>query len=343
MALFGRASKKAEQGELKRKDYVRLVSKLVKKAGSSARKGDLAEAAWLYQRASVLARRAGEWDDGVNYALQAAEYGEREGRVFNAGWSFRSASLAAKGKGDYENTVNYAVKGAEKFKESGSVYAAQWCYRTAALAAKAGGKPDRAIKFYEKACAIEHDEDMKNEVYKLKHSISHPRVDQYAEKEEVVEGEKVRFEVVIENHGKEVLKNIVIGDRDAKLTHEIETLNPGEVRIFSYQSSGKTGRLRSPYNFITWEDKGGQTMDFELEPISVTVRPRIQITPHIHPDPVLNKITKLVILVKNLSSKPLYDLKVDVDFAHGVNVPHQNPKVYDKLLPWVEYGSAWSM
>ncbi|MCK4715068.1 MAG: hypothetical protein KAT35_05800, partial [Candidatus Aenigmarchaeota archaeon] len=51
----------------------------------------------------------------------------------------------------------------------------------------------------------------------------------------------------------------------------------------------------------------------------------------------------LVILVKNLSSSPLYDLKVDVDFAENIKAPHQNPKEFKKLLPGEEYGAAWSM
>ncbi len=343
MSLFNRQLKKEGDVSIEKKDYEKMSVKLLKKAESDAKKGDLSDAAMLYQRLSVLARRAKEWDDGMNYALLAAEYGEREGKTFNAGWSYRSAALAARGKGDHKNTINYALKGADKFMESKSIYAAQWCYKTAAMASREDGRSDESIKFYDKACRIEHDDDLKNEVYRLKHAISHPRVDQYAEKGTVVEGEPVRFEVVVENHSKDMLNNIVIGDRDARLTHEIEKLKPGEVRIFSYETTGKIGMLKSPYNFITWENEKAETLDFKIEPISVTVRPRVQITSHIHPDPVISKISKLVILVKNLSSSPLYDLKVDVDFAENITAPHQNPKEFGKLSPGEEYGAAWSM
>jgi tetratricopeptide (TPR) repeat protein len=343
MSLFKRLSKTPGDASVSKKDYEKLSVKLLKRAEECAKKGDMSDAAWLYQRLSVLARRAGEWDDGIRYALQSAEYNEREGSPFNAGWSYRSAALAAKSKGDHKLTVEYALKGVEKFKQSKSIYAAQWCYKTAALASKEAGKPDRAIKLYEHACKIEEDEDLRNEVNRLKHSVSHPRVDQYADKGEVVEGEKVRFEVVVENHSQVTLKNIVIGDRDARMTHEIETLKPGEIRLFSYETSGRIGRVRSPYNFITWKNDEGERLDFEIEPITVRVRPRIQVTPHIHPDPVVNKVCKLVILMKNMSSTPLYDIKVDVDFAENVKAPHQNPKEYEKLSPGDEYGSAWSM
>ncbi|UCD02842.1 MAG: sel1 repeat family protein [Candidatus Aenigmatarchaeota archaeon] len=343
MTMFDWLSKKPPDASIKKKDYEKMSVKLLKKGESSAKKGDLANAAYVYHMLSVLARRAGEWDDGIKYALQAASYSETEKKTFNAGWSYRSASLAAMKKGDHKSTVEYALRGAEKFLESKSVYAAQWCYKTAALASKNDGITDKAIKFYEKACSIEHDDDLKNEVYKLKHTISHPRVDQYAEKEEVVEGEHVRFEVVVENHSKETLNRISIGDRNACISHDVDKLKPGEVRIFSYETSGKVGRLHSPYNFITWESEKGDTLDFEIAPISVLVRPKIQITPHIHPDPVVSKVSKIVLLVKNLSSNTLYDIKVDIDFDENVQAPHSNPKEFDKLLPGDEYGASWSM
>ncbi len=343
MSLFNMLSKSSDDASISRKDYEKHASKLLEKAQESAEKNDIDNAAWMYHRLSVLARRAGEWDDGINYALQSAEYSESTGNAFNAGWSYRSAALAAKGKGDYENTIDYAMRGARKFEESGSVYAAQWCYKTAAQASKDSGRPDKAIKLYDKACEIEHDDDLKSEVNRLKHSISHPRVDQYADKEVVSEGEKVRFEIVVENHTKETITNVVVGDRDAKITHDIEKLKPGEVNVFSYETSGTIGKLSSPYNFITWNNNEGELLDFEIRPVSVIVRPSIQITPHLHPDPVAGKTSKLVILVKNLSSTPLQDLKVDVDFDEGVSVPHQNPKEFDKLSPGEEYGAAWSM
>ncbi len=343
MLLFNRLSKTQGDASVSKKEYKKLSVKLLKRAEACAKKGDMPDAAWLYQRVSVLARRAREWEDGVKYALQAAEYSEREENPFNAGWSYRSAALAAKGKGDNRLTVEYALWAVEKFKKSKSIYAAQWCYKTAALASRGDGRPDKAIRLYEKARKIEDDEDIRNEVNRLKHSVSHPRVDQYADKEEVTEGEKVRFEVVVENHSQTTLKNIVIGDRDARMTHEIEALKPGEVRLFSYETSGRIGTLHSPYNFIAWKTVGDETLDFEIEPITVRVRPRVQVTPHIHPDPVVNKMSKLVILLKNLSSTPLYDITVDVDFAENVKAPHQNPKEYEKLSPGDEYGSAWSM
>ena len=328
---------------MKKKDYGKLLSKLIARAERSAKKGDIGNAAWVYQRISVLARRAGEWDDSVKYALLSAEYSDSDHKPFTAGWSCRSAALAAKGKGDHEATIEYALRGAERFRETGSVYAAKWCYLTAAEASKAAGKENEAIKLYSKAKGVEADDDTENEIQRLKHIVSHPRVDQYAEKDEVVEGEPVTFEVVVENHGKDDLSNISVGDRDARVSHDIERLRPGEVSIFSYKTKGKVGVLHSPYNFITWQNGKGDVMDAELKPVSVVVRPKVQINPHVYPDPVAGKTCKLVLMIKNLSGAPLTEVKADLDFDCGIDVPHPEAKEIGTIRPGEECGAGWSL
>ncbi len=344
MSVFGWLLEKPGPGKMKRKDYDKALKKLLPKAEGAAKKGKLQDAAWLYQRASILGRRAGEWDDAIENALKAAGYSEGEKRMFSAGWSYRSAALAARGKGNHELTIGYALKGADRFSETGSVYAAKWCYETAAQAAKASGRENDAIKFLKKAKTIEHDDETEVEIQRLKNIVCHPRVDQYADKEEVTEGEPVTFEAVVENHGKEPLKNIMVGDMDARISHEIERLGPGDVKIFSYRTWGRVGVLESPYTFITWENAKGDVLDSELNPVSVRVRPRIQISPHVYPEPaVAGKACKLVVMIKNLSSTTIHDVEVDLDFGEDVDAPHPEKKGLGKIEPGDEEGAGWSM
>jgi len=343
MSIFDWLAEKPESAPLKKGEYEKSIVKLLKKIDSSSKKGDRARTAWLYQIASVLARRARKWDDSAKYALLAAGNSERDGKLFNAGWSYRSAAIASKEKNDCKNAVDYAIKGAGCFTLSKSNYAAKWCYQIAGQACKDGGDLEKAIKFYGKAYDIERDDETELEIDRLKHLVSHPTVDQYAEKSEVVEYDPVRFEVVIENHSRGVMKNITIGDRDAKLTHEIACLKPGEVKIFSYDTTGRLGRMLSPYNFITWENAKGNTIDMELEPASVLVRPRIQVNSYTSPDPVINKTSELVILVKNLSSKSVHDIKLDVDFQDQITAVQASPNAFEEIAPGEEKGTAWKI
>ncbi len=343
MSIFDWLVKKPADQTLKKKEYEKVLPRLILKAERSSKKGDYANAAWIYQRVSVLARRAKEWRDGMEYAVLAAEMSEREGSRFNVGWSYRSAALAAKGAGDLEKTIEYSILGAESFKETGSIYAAKWCYTTAAEAAKKSGKGNDAIKLYERSRDIEEDDDTESEINRLKHSISHPRVDQYPDKSEVVEGDEVKFEVVVENHGKDTLTSILVGDKDARITHEIEKLKPGEVSIFEYSAKARAGVTESPYNFITWKDGKGDMMDCELVPASVAVRPRIEIKPGIVPSPVAGKACKLVIMIKSHSAVALSDIKIDLDFGESIDALHPGPKSFERLEPGEEYGANWSI
>jgi len=343
MSLFDMLSKNTDEPKISKKKYESISQKLVLRAEKSAKKGDINRASWLYQRLAITARRAGEWDDGIKYALLSAEYAQNEENIFNCGWGYRAAALAAIGKKDFRAAVDYAIKAAEKFRDSGSVYAAQWCYKVAAEASIELNKIDDAIKFYERALMIEEDDDIQNEIYRLKHRISHPKVDQYADKNEATEGENIKFEAVVENHAPESLKNIVIGDREGKVMHEIKNLAPGEVKIVTHESAGKPGIMQSPFNFITWENKKGQVFDFDLNPINVRVRPKLQITSVVEPVPVAGDACKLVVLVKNLSVKPVYDVKVDVDLGENVKAPRSSPKRFEKIEPGNEYGASWSM
>jgi tetratricopeptide (TPR) repeat protein len=343
MSIFDWLAENPEVAPIKPKEYAKSVAKILKKIETSSKKGDRARTAWLYQTASVLARRAKSWDDSVKYALLAGANSEHEGKLFNAGWSYRSAAIASLEKKDYKNAVIYAMKGADSFMLSKSGYAAKWCYQLAGLACKKGGDPERAIKFYERAYEIERDEETEGEIERLKHLVSHPTVDQYAERGEVREYEPVRFEVVVENHGREPIKNIIIGDRNAKLTHEIASLRPGEVKVFSYDTKGKLGCMLSPYNCITWQNAKGKTFDMELEPARVLVRPKVQVSSYISPGPVINKTSELAVLVKNLSSAPLYDIKLDLDFPAQIKSAPSSPNTIKKIAPGEELGADWKI
>jgi tetratricopeptide (TPR) repeat protein len=327
----------------KAKGYMRILQRLLSRAENRKKKGNFTEAALLYQKISYLARDAGEWDDGVKYAVLSAECSERDGRPFKAGWAYRAAALSAKSGEKHEKAMEHASMAAKRFREAGSIFAAKWCYGAAAEAAKAAGKPSEAIRFYEKSKEIEDDDETKDEIRRIKNVVSHPVVDQYAEKDEITEGEEAKFEIVIENHSKETLRKIVVGDRDARVTHEVEELGPGEITIFSHGIKGKTGILHSPYNFITWQDAKGSTLDFELEPVSVRVKPRLQFTPSVEPEAVVNKPCKLILLVKNLSTVPVLDVKIDLKFIEGVRVPHPGPRTFERIGPGEEYGASWGI
>ena len=343
MSIFDWLAEKPDASPLKKGEYEKSIVDILKKIDDSNRKGDRARTAWLYQMASVLARRAKRWDDSVNYALQSAHNSERDGKLFNAGWSYRSAAIASKEKKDYKDAVEYALKGASSFLLAKSSYAAKWCYQLAAKACEEDGDAERAMELHKKACSIERDDDTEQEIERLKYVVMHPKVDQYADKSEVLEYDPVRFEVVVENHGREVLRDIVVGDKDAKLTHEIAALKPGEVKIFSYDTIGKLGYMHSPYNLVTWKNPKGKALDMELEPASVLVRPRIQVNSYVSPDPVINKESELVVLVKNLSSGPVYDVKIDIDFPDHIKAAKSSPDTFKKIAPGEEMGTDWKI
>jgi hypothetical protein len=149
--------------------------------------------------------------------------------------------------------------------------------------------------------------------------------------------------VVIENHSKEALKNIIVGDRDGTASHEVASLGAGEMIIFSDEVKGKVGMLSSPYNFIKWQDDKGTVLDFELEPVRVKVKPRLQFGPVVEPEAAAGIPCKFVLLVKNLSSVPLYDVTVDLTFGEDVKVPHPEPKTFGKIAPGGEYGATWGV
>ncbi|MBN2330344.1 MAG: hypothetical protein JXC85_00875 [Candidatus Aenigmarchaeota archaeon] len=343
MSIFDWLADKPDAAPLKKGEYEKAAAKILRKAGESSRKSDRARTAWLYQMASVLARRAKRWDDSVKYALQSAACSETDGKLFNAGWSYRSAAIASKEKRDYKGAVEYALKASTSFMLSKSGYAAKWCYQLAAKACELDGDAEKAIELHKKACSIEEDDETEHEIERLKYVVMHPTVDQYADKSEVLEYDPVRFEVVVENHSGDVLRDIVVGDKDAKITHEIAELKPGEVKIFSYETIGKLGYMHSPYELVTWKNHKGKELDMELEPASVLARPRIQVNSYVSPDPVVNKESELVVLVKNLSSAPLLDVKIGMDFPEYVQAKRSSPDSFKSIAPGEELGTDFKI
>jgi hypothetical protein len=332
-----------QKASKKKKGYMRVLPGLLSRAENRKKKGSFTDAALLYQKISYLARDAGEWDDGVKYAVLSAECSERAGRPFKAGWAYRTAALSAKSGEKHEKAMETASMAADRFRQAGSVYAAKWCYGVAAESAKAAGKPSDAMRFYKKSNEIEGDEETQDNIRRIKNIVSHPVVDQYAEKDEITEGEEAKFEIVIENHSKEKLRKVTVGDRDGKVSHSAEELGPGEITIFSDNIKGKTGILRSPYDFITWQDAKGSTLDFELEPVSVRVKPRLQFKSSAEPEAVVNKPCKLILLVKNLSTVPIYDVRIDLRFGEGIRVPHPGVRTFERIAPGDEYGASWGI
>ena len=341
--MFSRASDRPDMPAMKRGDYQKSLPKLLKKAESASRKGDRVKTAWFYQQASLLARKARQWEDSAKYALLAAEYSERAGNRFNAGWAYRSAAIAARGRGDLSGAVKYALSGAECFLQTKSTYAAWWCYHFAGQSSRESGDLNSAIKYYERAHRVEPDDDTWLEIEELKHLISHPKVDQYAESREVVEYQPVKFDVVVENHGKEVLRDIVICDKESKLSREISSLGPGEVKVFTHEARGGVGWVRSPFEHITWKNSKGECFSMELEPARALVRPRVQVNSYVSPDAVIGRESELIVMVKNLSSSPLFDVKIDTDFSENVRVGKSSPVVFKKISPGEELGTEWEI
>jgi len=339
--MFSRASDRPDMPALKIGEYRKSLPKILKKAESASRKGDREKTAWFYQQASLLARKARQWEDSAKYALLAAEYSERAGKKFNAGWAYRSAAIAAKGRGDLNGAVKYALSGAECFLQTKSTYAAWWCYHFAGQSSREAGDLNSAIKYYERAHRVEPDDDTWLEIEALKHLISHPKVDQYAEKSEVVEYQPVKFEAVVENHGKEILRDIVICDRDSKTSREISSLGPGEVKVLSHEVIGRVGWVHSPFEHMSWKNSKGECLTMELEPARVLVRPRVQVNSYVSPDALIGRESELIVMVKNLSSSPLIDVKIDTDFSDNVRVGKSSPVVFRKISPGEELGTEW--
>ena len=343
MSVFSWLSEKPMERPMKKEEYQKSLAKLLKKIEEAKRKWDSKKAAWLCQMASVMARRAGEWDDSIKYGLLAAEQSLKAGGDFNAGWAYRSASMAAKEKQDWKAAAGYSLEAADIFHRTGSHYAEQWCRELAAYAYEKQGDFPKAISQLEKSYEIAPDPDIHAAIERIREKTAHPLIEQYADKAEAYENEPVKFEAVIKNSRDKPVLCMVVSDKGGKMTREVGTVRPGETNVLSAVLKGKVGLLESPFSFAAWKTENGQPFSSELKPLRVRVKPKIEVNCYMDPQLVIDRKSEFVVLVKNLSTSPVYDVKIDATFGRDIDIEEGCAKEFAEILPGEQKGTYWNV
>ncbi len=339
---FGLFSSKNPKN-MSEKEYQKEISKMVNRASRCASKSDYTCASWAYQNASKIAEEREAYDDCIKHLLQAVEYSLKENRHFNVGWMYRLASNAAYHKGDFPNALEYAKQSADYFLKADSKYAAQWSYNMAAKICKNQGDIYSAIRFYRKSNRIIKDKDITEEIERLKRKIAHPIIEEYVDKNEVLEGEDIQFRVVVENTSNEPIRNVKLLDSGGGIVEEINELKPHEERFFTYNVTGYTGKLRPKYDMVTWENVLGDKFENKVIPTTVRVVPKISVITKLNPKLRFNKMSDFIILVRNESKYEIKDIKFDVDFPKEVSVKKMTRTAFQLLASQDEVGVVFSL
>lgn len=332
-SLFG-------EEKLTKERYEKKLSEILKKINQSKKSGDGIAVSFHCQTAAKLAEQFGEYRKGVDMLLDGLEYCLKENRLFDAAWICKMASNLAEKDNKLADALNFAVRSADYFLKSSSVYAAQWEYVIAGKLAEKQKDYYSAIKYYKKANDLESDNELEEQIESIKKKIPHPIIDVKSSKSEIEEGEEVELTVSVENNSYNYLKNIkLIGNQ----TEEIKLLKPKETKVIVYKTSGQVGILKPRYRKVVWEDPSGKPIEKNLPYFGVRVKPRVVIKASVNPQLRLNKNSDFVLLIKNLSSSNLRNIKYFVDFPEEIKYRKEGQEGLGSIKPGDEEGIVYSL
>ncbi len=334
--------KEEGKAKLSKSQYEKHRQELLERIGEALSGGDGYRAASLYQILARLSLGMGRYETCLEYLMKGAECSERAGKDFNTGWLYRIAGHVALEKKDYTRAVQYALKAAGYFRKTGCTYAVQWSYNLAAEASELKGDLHSAINHYRKSLEIEGDRDIEKRLEALKGKIPRPLIRAYASRESVKEGEGCKFTIRIENRGKGVLKGIRLTDREGRVIEKLDRLCPGDSRAFSYDCSGKLGVLHCRYRHVLWQGPQG-VLEMGIVPMDVRVVPNMGVSISINPRLRLGRPSDFVVLIKNRSSSPVFDVRFHMEFPKEIRVRRETRDSFESILPGDEKGIVYTL
>jgi tetratricopeptide (TPR) repeat protein len=334
-------SESSKKDERERKAVEKAIEKSVKKAESSAKRGDYAEAASLYQEAARLAEAIND-RRAIDFCLEEANCNLRLGKAFNVGWAYKAAAVYALDFNDFSNAINLASKALEYFSKVNSMYAVQWCYNLMGAAGEKMGDYDLAVSNYRKSLDIEYSEDIEKKINSLSATVPRLRVEQLCAKAAAKEGEKVEIALRVTNDTKDEIKDIKIcGDKENELEH-IALLKPGEAKTFKYTLAAWE-KAKPLFQKITWKDKKGEVRERLIEPPRLCVVPNIDIRPCLKNRLEVGKQSYFVISVANNSKQPIEDIDLQVSFPVEFKVHPVTGYNIERISPGEEKGFVFKI
>ncbi len=327
--------------KISRKKYESEVSNILKRLDKCRKANDNTCTSWSYQTIAKLSEEIGEHKKSIDYLLQAVSYSLKDRRYFNVGWLYKLASSSAEKDNDLEKAIEYAAKSAEFFEKSKNRYAAQWSYNVAAKLSEKKKDFNSAIKYYTKYNEIDSDKEIEEKIKDLKDKLPHPVILIHTDKDGIEEGDEVEFTVEIDNNSRFYLSNVRLMENKSDI-YSIDTLKPKEKREFKYKTTGKVGILRPSFNKVVWMS-GGKQFEKDVYSFGIRVKPCVKVKAAVNPPLRLNRPSDFVLVVKNLSSSSLKDVKFFVNFPKDFVVKKYAGNVVDTIKPGDEKGLAYSL
>ncbi len=320
----------------------REVEKILREAKRNLRKKNYENAASLYKKASLLAHKIGD-KKAVEYALEAVKYNLKIKKYFGVGWSYRNAAMFSKDFKDFDNAISFAMKAIDYFSKTNSFYAVQWCYNIAGEASEERKDYFSAARYYRKSLEIKKKQTIEKRLERILKEVPHPTIEQIPDRQEVREGEEVTFKIRIKNESPETLSDICVFNEDNEKLCFLENVEPGNEKLFTLKERAKeVGMMDSPFKKIQWKTKEKQFED-EIEPSEVLVKPNIEIKPYLKNKPEVGGYSYFVISVKNNSSSPITNVRLNVDFPIELKVKPITGYLLEKILGKEEKGFVFEI
>ncbi len=320
-----------------RKDLEKRLEEILKKIRKSRRSCDRKETSSLFQEAARISHLLGD-RKAIEYYAESAKISLGLGDRYNAGWSYRNAALMCFEFGDYEGSVKYSLKALGMFRKENVRYGLQWCYNLIGEAEEKLGKASSAVKYYTKSLEIAGDDEIEKRVRGLMKSVPNLSVRQWSDKSSAREGETVEFFISLTNSSGSGIRNIRIIGGDSSVLSELETLGPGEEKVFSAKIKRVKDSPSSPFRRIKWNTPDGEEFETAVGEIRTESRPDVEMRAYFDQKPVLGKQSHFVIFVRNRSDSDISDVRLILVFPVEIKVNPVSGYSIKRIGPGEEEG-----
>ena len=334
MGLFNFSGKKEYEEEMR--DILTKIEKQLKQ-------NDYFSVSFSYQMLAKLAEEQGDIATAIKYIELAAEYSLKDNKLYTAGWHYKTLAALYFKRKEYTKAIEFSVKSADLLIQTNSRYAAQWSYNLAAKASEEKGDVYTAIRYYRKSLELGEDQQIKEEINRLKRKVPKPTILEFVNKKEAKEGEAIEFKIIVENSGLEPLKNVRLLDKYDRLINDFYDLAPYEGKYFSFKTTGRVGLVKPAYKKIVWENIIGDSFEEPIEQIDVKVEPKVEVIVSCNPSLRLNKSSTFMILIRNLSSTTIKNVNFFSTFPDSLSVKEVTKNKIERIGPDEERGVAFSI
>ncbi len=323
--------------------YPDQVKHILSKIEKQLAKNDHFSASFSYQALAKLAEDKGLLDEAIKYTQLAGEYSSKENKFHTSGWHYKALAELYFKKQEYSNSVGSALKSADLLLKEKNIYAAQWSYNLAARASEIQGEIYTAIRYYKKSLELATDDQITQEIERLKKKISHPLVIESVSKKELIEGDQAEFNLTIENNNQEVLKNVAILDSKNNILESLEELLPNQQKTSSFKMTATVGFLKPGYRKIRWENVYGDSFEQDIDPETVKAKPKVYFHALCNSPFRLNKPADFIILLKNNSITGLKHVEFSAKFPDSLKIKPETKTHFEKISPGEEKGCVFSI